>query len=224
MDRIIIIAFLSLLCGLTALADTLWVDVNDTTKLHSVFEAVDSAGSGDVVYIANGVYKEDTTVTINNKNSLTILGEDPESTIVICEMLYYGSFFKILSDSITIQNLTLCCRYLDYKGNPGLIPTIIRSSGERIHVSRCSFHDGIYGWPNLPIRIERLGGGVVDSCNFLTRSTMVQMMSGSDSLYAEDNYWSATDSATIEDVYIEDGKDNQNAGYVKFVPFAQTEF
>jgi nitrous oxidase accessory protein len=74
---------------------------------QSIQEAVDAAGSEDVILVAPGLYSENVVV---NK-SVTIIGEDRNNTIIDCGCDRFGDFnkfaFHVFAKDVIIKNLTI---------------------------------------------------------------------------------------------------------------------
>ena len=69
----------------------------------TIQEGINYANSNDVVFVRNGIYKENIVI---NKTGLTLLGEDKYGTIIDgCNGVDDG--IKIKSENVTIKNLTI---------------------------------------------------------------------------------------------------------------------
>jgi len=70
----------------------------------SIQEAVDQATQGDIVFVKNGVYYNQ-TVTIDK--ALSLIGEDKTNTRIIGDWSINGTVVLVLHDGVVVQNLSL---------------------------------------------------------------------------------------------------------------------
>jgi parallel beta-helix repeat protein len=81
--------------------ETLIVDINGNGDYISIKEAVNNAKPTDIIHIKEGVYKEN-NLEINKK--ITIIGDNPDTTIINCEE---KNGFMFSSTYVDIKNIQL---------------------------------------------------------------------------------------------------------------------
>ena len=135
----VLLVVLSLTSPFTPMDDsrgaTITVDDDPGEDYQSIQKAVDHASAGDTVRIYEGIY--DGGIIVNK--SLNIIGDSRDSSVILSSGSEYG--FKITSDSVDIDNLTIKDFQIGMWGR-----------GDLVDVSRCSlvdnsrgvFLDGIY--------------------------------------------------------------------------------
>jgi parallel beta-helix repeat protein len=99
--------------------------VNDDglADFRTIQEAVDAAGVGDIIYVCNGTYSEDITVS----KALSIIGESRDSTIVRSSNVL-SDVFTVTASDVLVVNLTI---------RDGICG--VNALGQRVTVSSCKF-------------------------------------------------------------------------------------
>ena len=97
----------------------IYVDYNYTdsetglgsTKFKVIENAIDASDPGDTIYIYNGTYYEQITVS----KTLTIIGENREGVIIYgnCD----GSLLTISADGVNVSSLSIVSNYINFSSN-----------------------------------------------------------------------------------------------------------
>jgi nitrous oxidase accessory protein len=118
--------------------------VNDDglADFRTIQEAVDAADAGDVIYVCNGTYSENITVS----KALSIIGESTGSTIVRSSNAF-SDVFTVTASDVLIVNLTI---------RDGICG--VNALGQRVTISSCRF-----SYNSIGSYLQGLNCSVLDS-------------------------------------------------------------
>jgi parallel beta-helix repeat protein len=89
---------------LTSSGHWLYVGGNGPGNYTTILDAVDNASDGDTVFIYRGMYNE---IIVINKNQLTLIGEDKNTTIISFNRTYHMRQITINANTCSIENLQI---------------------------------------------------------------------------------------------------------------------
>jgi parallel beta-helix repeat protein len=106
----------------------------------TIQEAINNAGSGDTIFVRKGIYAENIVV---NK-SITLIGEDRESTIIDGKAI--GNVISVKASNVTIKGFTIrnsdpstgCGIFIEHFGNIVISNNDVNHNNVGIHVSYSS--------------------------------------------------------------------------------------
>jgi len=160
--------FLLLIFIGSASGKTITVDDDGDADFSKIQNAVDHTKDGDTVFVKSGIYKE--RIEINN--SITIIGEDIQST-TIRGYSHASDLVKIVSDNAHIEGFTF------ETGNRGIIVqayhVIIRnnifinfSSGINFYLSQSGLSEGnSFYFCDYGIRLSASHNNSILNCDFI---------------------------------------------------------
>ena len=126
------------------------VDKSGNGDFTSIQQAIDYARSGSTVYVKSGEYTE----IVEIKKSLSLVGEDKESTLInpISEENKYAVYVGV--PNVVVSGFTIT------NGAPGLYPQSIKIVADSNKISDCNIFDtsvGIAIWTN---------NNIIENCVF----------------------------------------------------------
>lgn len=126
------------------------VDKSGNGDFTSIQQAIDHAKSGSTVYVKSGEYTE----IIEIKKSLSLVGEDKESTLInpISEKNKYAVY--VGASNVFVSGFTVT------NEAPGLYPQAIKIASEYAKISECNIYDtpvGIAIWTD---------NNIIENCIF----------------------------------------------------------
>ncbi len=89
---------------LTSSGHWLYVGGSGPGNYTTIQDAVDNASDGDTVFIYRGMYNE---IIVINKNQLTLIGEDKNTTIISFNRTYHMRQITINANTCSIENLQI---------------------------------------------------------------------------------------------------------------------
>ena len=119
----------------SANAKTLYVDDDDGPEINfnTLQDAIESANSGDSIFVFSGTYKENVNI---NKDNLIIIGESKSNTTIqgIGKTCVYISAKQIAFSGFTLQNGEYGLRLNEAEGNKisDCVITFCSSDGIRL--------------------------------------------------------------------------------------------
>jgi nitrous oxidase accessory protein len=128
--KLILTVFLVLSIALVILSHNCMVKAEPKTLVvpedySTIQEAIDNAAEGDMVFVKNGVYQVDENTSIVISKTLSLIGEDPASTMILGAFSMYPKniAIRLAAPNITISGFTITnCRVaiaiVNYYGEP----------------------------------------------------------------------------------------------------------
>ena len=89
---------------LTSSGHWLYVGGSGPGNYTTIQDAVDNASDGDTVFVYSGMYNE---IIVINKNQLTLIGEDKNTTIISFNRTYHMRQITINANTCSIENLQI---------------------------------------------------------------------------------------------------------------------
>jgi parallel beta-helix repeat protein len=133
-------------------------------------DAIDNASDGDIVYVYHGTYFEN----VNINKSISILGEERNTTIVIG--YFFIIHYKVTIDNFTIRNGSSWQEYSLFISSYCIISNCIVSNywnigigiypGSNNIIQSCFVYNCIRGLEMIGYEVYRTGNNTISSCNF----------------------------------------------------------